>query len=194
MWDDRYAEPEYAYGTEPNDFLREQLKGTAPGKALCLAEGQGRNAVFLASLGFDVTAVDLSPVGLGRAQDLAKMRGVSITTRVMDLAELQLDAGAWDLIVSIFAHVPPAVRAHAHRQVALGLRTGGRFILEAYAPGQVSRETGGPRQPELTMTLEGLRTELSGLQFDVAREITREVIEGKYHTGLAEVVQLSGVR
>lgn len=194
MWDERYAEPEYAYGTEPNDFLREQVTGTAPGKALCLAEGQGRNAVFLASLGFDVTAVDLSPVGLQRAQELAKAHGVSITTRVTDLAHLELEADAWDLIVSIFAHVPPAVRAHAHQQVVRGLRAGGRLLLEAYTPAQVLRGTGGPRQPELTMTLEGLRAELSGLRFDVAREITREVVEGRYHTGLADVVQLAGVR
>ncbi|MFZ9888733.1 MAG: class I SAM-dependent methyltransferase [Myxococcota bacterium] len=194
MWEERYAESEYAYGTEPNDFLKEQVTRVVPGRALCLAEGQGRNAVFLASLGFDVTAVDLSPVGLHRARELAAARGVSITTEVLDLAQLHLDAASWDLIVSIFAHVPPPVRAHAHGQVVRGLRAGGRFILEAYTPGQVARSTGGPRSPELTMTLQGLKSELSGLHFDVARELTREVIEGKYHTGLADVVQLSGVR
>lgn len=194
MWDERYAEPEYAYGTEPNRFLREQVTALKPGRALCLAEGQGRNAVFLASLGFDVTAIDLSSVGLKRAHELAATRRVNITTRVMDLANLELEAGAWDLIVSIFAHVPPTVRAHAHWQVARGLCPGGRFVLEAYTPGQVSRDTGGPRLLELTMTLEDLRSELPGLQFHVAREITRDVIEGKYHTGLADVVQLTAVR
>lgn len=190
-FDQRFAEPGWAYGTEPNDFLRDRV-GDIPGggQVLCLAEGQGRNAVFLATLGYAVTAVDRSVPGLEKAQLLAAERGVPLTTRLADLAEFEIGIGAWDGIVSIFGHLPQALRQRVHRGVVAGLRPGGVFILEAYSPAQLARRTGGPRSAELLMSVADLREELAGLEFVVAQEIDREVIEGKYHTGLASVVQV----
>jgi SAM-dependent methyltransferase len=190
MWDERYAEPGFAYGTRPNDFLAEVIDRLPAGRALCLAEGQGRNAVFLAERGFDVEAIDQSPVGLARANELAAERGVQITTRAQDLAQLQLEFGSWDVIVSIFAHVPPPIRRHVHQQVRGALKPGGAFVLEAYTPDQVGRGTGGPPVAELTMTTAGLAEELAGLRFDHAVELERDVVEGRYHTGRAAVVQV----
>jgi len=194
MWDDRYGQPGWAYGTEPNDFLRKHAGSIPEGEVLCLAEGQGRNAVYLAGLGYQVHAVDRSAVGLARAEELAAERGVTIAIEAADLATYDLGIARWAGIISISAHVPPAVRARLHRAVVEGLVAGGVFILEAYAPSQVGRGTGGPPDRELCYPLDAVREELSGLRFDHAVEREREVVEGRYHTGLAAVTQLIGVK
>jgi len=192
-WNARYAEPGWVFGTEPNDFLRAhagRLKARA--RVLCLAEGEGRNAVHLARLGHDVTAVDLSAVGMTKAAALAAMHGVGLRTQVADLARYAIEPGAWDGIVSIFAHMPAAVRAPLHHAVVAGLAPGGVLLLEAYTPRQVGRGTGGPSDPTRLMDLEGLRAELAGLEWELAQEIEREVIEGRCHNGASHVVQLVG--
>jgi SAM-dependent methyltransferase len=189
-WEARYAEAGYAYGTRPNDFLREQVDRLPPGRVLCLAEGEGRNAVWLAQRGYDVTAVDLSQRGLAKARRLASDRKVRITTIEADLATFPIRAAEWMGIVSIFAHVPSAVRRRVHASVVSGLAPGGVFVLEAYRPEQMGRETGGPRDDDRLMNLERLKPELGALDWLVAREIEREVVEGRYHSGRASVVQL----
>lgn len=190
-WDARYAEAGWAFGTEPNDFLREQAHHlSAGGRVLCLAEGEGRNAVWLAQLGFEVTGVDVASVGLEKAQRLAAEREVTITTEVADLERFAFGVAAWDGIVSIFAHVPPAVRQRVHAQVLSALKPGGVLVLEAYRPQQLERGTGGPPDDERMLDLERLRPELGTLEWLIAREVEREVIEGRYHTGRASTVQL----
>src|SRR5207302_552154 len=138
---------------------------------LCLAEGEGRNAVFLASLGHDVTAVDVSPVGMAKAAGLAAERGVALHTQVADLARYPIQPGHWDAIVSIFAHVPAEVRVPLHRAVVAGLAAGGVLLLEAYTPRQLGLGTGGPSDVTRFMTLTGLQAELDGLEWELAREI-----------------------
>jgi SAM-dependent methyltransferase len=193
-WDERYGAKEYAYGTKPNEFLASVADRIPKGKVLCLAEGEGRNGVFLAGLGYEVTAVDGSSVGMKKAQQLAKARGVEINTIVSDLAHFDIEPDSWDGIVSIFCHVPPAIREPLHRKVVAGLRSGGVLVLEAYQPRQIKFGTGGPPVPELTMTLEGLRKELEGLEFQHAEELDRDVTEGLYHTGIGAVVQVIAVK
>ena len=194
MWDQRYSEPDYAYGTEPNDFLRAMVGRLPPGRLLSLGEGEGRNAVWLAGQGFVVTAVDSSAVGLNKARRLAAERGVRIETCHADLAEFPIETEAWDAVVSIFCHLPPALRRQVHRRVVQGLRPGGMLLLEAYTPRQLAFGTGGPPLAEMTMDLIGLRSELAGLELLHAEELEREVREGRYHTGQGAVVQLLGVR
>jgi len=190
MWDERYGEPGYAYGTEPNEFLEQMAKRLVPGRCLCLAEGEGRNAVFLAGLGFEVTAVDASKVGMAKAAQLAQQRDVQLDTVVSDLAHYRVEPDQWDLIVSIFCHVPVEIRRPLHRAVVAGLRPGGMLLLEAYTPRQLELGTGGPKMLELTMQLADLQEELAGLEFLHAVETEREVIEGRYHTGRGAVVQV----
>lgn len=194
IWDERYSKDEYVYGTSPNDFLRSQIAHLPGGRILCLAEGEGRNAVYLAEQGYDVTAVDQSPVGLTKARQLAEQRGVSIETVVADLAAFDVAPDAWDGIVSIFAHLPPPARRHIHRQVVTGLRPGGVLLLEAYRPEQLEYRTGGPPVAELMMTLDGLREELSGLDFEYSAETVRDIQEGLLHHGAGAVVQLRARR
>ena len=193
-WDERYAEPGWAYGTEPNDFLRAVAPRLPRGRTLCLADGEGRNGVHLATLGHDVTAMDLSAIGLAKAERLAAERGVRITTVVADLAEFRIEPAAWDAIVSIFVHQPGAVRGPLHRAVVSGLRPGGAFALEAYAPRQVEFGTGGPDDPDRLPPLETLIAELEGLDWEIAREVERDVIEGRCHTGRGAVAQMLGWR
>ncbi|WP_298431624.1 class I SAM-dependent methyltransferase [Geobacter sp.] len=190
MWDERYAAADFVYGTEPNDFLVRVSGLIPPGKVLCLAEGEGRNAVFLAKRGHRVVAVDSSAVGLAKAERLAAENGVRIETVTADLANFVIEPGGWDAIVSIFCHLPPTLRRAVHRQVVQGLRPGGLFVLEAYTPAQLKMGTGGPPSAELMMTLAELREELAGLEFLEARETERNVVEGRFHTGRGAVVQI----
>lgn len=192
MWDQRYSEQGYAYGSEPNDFLAGVAERIPAGPVLCLAEGEGRNAVFLAGRGHAVTAVDASGIGLQKAGALAAERGVSIATHVSDLADYAIEPGAWAGIVSIWCHLPGPLREKVNRQIVAGLRPGGVLILEAYTPRQLDFGTGGPKVAELLCSLEGLTRELDGLEWLVAHETEREIHEGKYHTGRSAVVQLVG--
>jgi SAM-dependent methyltransferase len=194
MWDQRYNTSDYVYGTEPNDFLASAIEELPKGQALCIAEGEGRNAVFLAEHGHQVLAVDSSAIGLEKAARLAAERGVRIATEVTDLAHFDVEADSWDTVISIFAHVPPAIRKPLHKKIVGGLRSGGVLVLEAYTPAQVGLGTGGPPVPELTMTLAELRQELHGLHFIHAVEQEREVIEGSLHTGRGAVVQVLAVK
>lgn len=190
MWDERYSTNEYVYGEEPNDFLAGMAHHLPAGEVLCLAEGEGRNSVYLAEQGYRVTGVDASAVGMEKAAKLASKRGVSIETHVCDLAQFELQPASWDGIVSIFCHVPPELRRQLHRDVVNALKPGGVLILEAYTPAQLALGTGGPKQPELTMTLDGLKQELEGLTFLHGVERQRDVTEGQFHTGTGAVVQV----
>ncbi|MEJ2179954.1 MAG: class I SAM-dependent methyltransferase [Gammaproteobacteria bacterium] len=194
MWDERYKSDEYIYGKDPNEFLANAVGKIPKGKVLCVAEGEGRNAVFLAEHGYEVTAVDSSAVGLEKARQLAQERGISIQTIVCDLAHFNIEPQSWDGVVSIFAHVPPQVRKELHEKIVKGLRPGGVLILESYRPDQLKYGTGGPPTAELMMTLEGLEKELKGLNFDYGVELDRDVVEGKFHTGKGAVVQVIGVK
>jgi hypothetical protein len=155
-----------------------------------LAEGEGRNAVYLASLGHPVTAVDQSVQGMAKARKLAAARGVSVNTINGDLAQFTITPGSWSGVVATFAHLPPSLRREVHRQVVAGLRTGGLYLMEAYTPAQLAFDTGGPKDPALLMTLAALREELAGLEFLIGREIERDVVEGTYHSGRSAVVQV----
>jgi len=191
FWDERYrAADGYVFGTEPNDFLAAQAASIPPGPVLCLGEGEGRNAVFLAGRGHAVTAVDQSTVGLAKARRLAAARGVALTTLAADLADFSIEPGAWAGIVAIFLHLPALLRRKVTAQVVAGLRPGGVFISEVYSPAQLAFGTGGPKEPALLVPLADYCTELAGLELPVARECERDVIEGAGHTGRASVVQI----
>lgn len=190
MWEQRYGASHYVFGTEPNEFLSANLARLPVGSALCLAEGEGRNSVFLAEVGYDVHSVDLAEAGVAKTLRLAAERGVVVDAVVGDLAEFDLGEQRWDLVVSIFAHLPSAVRRDLHRRLVTSLRPGGVFLLEAYTPSQIGRGTGGPQSADLTMTLDALRDELAPLEFLHAVELEREIVEGPGHTGIGAVVQL----
>ncbi len=194
FWNERYRVEEYVYGTAPNDFLRDEAHRIPPGRVLCLADGEGRNGVFLAERGHAVTSVDLSIEGLRKAERLARERGVALETVHADLATYDPPEDAFAGVVSIFAHTPPPVRRRIHALLPRVLRVGGCLVLEAYRPEQVALGTGGPPDPALLPSLADLRAELAALDLVVAREVNRDVYEGRFHGGPSAVVQVVAYR
>lgn len=190
MWDERYAVEDYVYGTEPNDFLVSVHERLPTGRALCLAEGEGRNAVWMARQGFAVTAVDGSNVGLQKAQRLAEASGVEIDIVHCDLADYLITPDCWDVIVSIFCHLPGELRRSVHKRCISGLRSGGIMVLEAYTPEQLKLKTGGPSNEGLMMDRQILADEFNDLELLHLHECTREIHEGQFHEGMSAVVQL----
>ena len=189
MWNQRYSSNDYVYGKEANTFLQSHTHQLKKPKVLNLAEGEGRNAVFLAQNGFEVTGVDSSEVGLKKAQNLAKEKSTHITTILCDLATFDFKTSYWDSIISIFCHLPPALRQSIHAQCVKALKPGGIMLIEAYTPEQLNFKTGGPPTAELMMSKHIIAKELSELEPLLLQEITRDVNEGQGHHGKGAVVQ-----
>lgn len=190
FWDQRFGTEDYLYGTAPNDFLRAEAHRIRPGgEVLCIGEGEGRNAVFLAERGFRVTAFDQSPVGLDKARRLAAERGVSIGTEVGDLATAELGNARWDAIVSIWCHLPRPLHARVYAQIAVALKTGGITLWEHYHPKQLEYKTGGPQDVAMLYTLDDLRAGFPTFDVEIGREVEREVHEGTGHFGASFVTQ-----
>lgn len=190
FWNEKFANTDYVYGTEPNDFLASVVTNLQRGATLSLAEGEGRNAVWLAQQGFTVSAIEQSEKGVGKTLRLALQRGVIVMAERGELETFHIQPNSWDLVVSIYAHTPQELRRKLHRQVVAGLKPGGVFVLEAYTPAQIPNNTGGPKDASLMPTAELLRSELAGLVFDHIEEVERDVVEGSLHTGTAHVVQV----
>lgn len=190
-WNDRYAGDEFIFGAEPNAFLAEHAAKLV-GPVLSLAEGEGRNAVFLATLGLDVQCVDGSAVGLAKAMKFANEKGVKIQTEVADLATFEPTMNRYRSVISISAHLPSAIRKRLYPLVERCLLPNGLIVLEAYSENQLRRNTGGPKDADMLMTVSKIEAEFPNLEPILLQEIEREVCEGKRHTGLASVVQFIG--
>lgn len=191
FWNERYAAHEFLYGTEPNAFLVENAN-VLRGPVLSLSEGEGRNAVFMASLGLSVLGVDCSEVGLRKAQLLAAARGVVIETEIADLAEFEPKENHYGSVVSIAAHLNGSIRKKLYALIERALKPGGVVLLEAYSESQLTKDTGGPKDSDMLMSVEKLRREFQNLKPIIAKEIERQVCEGEGHTGMASVVQYIG--
>ncbi len=193
FWNSRYAKAgvEYVYGTEPNAFLVQALPALPrAGDVLCLADGEGRNSVWLARKGFRVSAIDVAEEGVAKALALAKREGVSVDARVADVTRHDFGVGRYDAIVSIFLHLPAKARRAMHRRAVAALRPGGVFVFEAYGPKQPGYRTGGPPEPELLHPLADVLADFEGCAIERAFEGVRDVREGAAHTGDGYVVQV----
>lgn len=188
FWNERYDGDEYVYGTDPNAFLVEYAD-LLKGPVLSLSEGEGRNAVFLASRGLQVLGVDISEIALAKAQALAKRKNVRIQTEVADLSHFEPEKNSYMSVISISAHLPAIVRNRLYPLVEECLKPDGILLLEAYSERQLDRNTGGPKDADMLMTVEKLEREFPGLEPVLLREVEREISEGKGHSGLASVVQ-----
>lgn len=188
FWNTRYASADYLYGTKPNTFLAEHCN-VLNGPVLSLSEGEGRNAVFLASRGLEVLGVDISMVALEKAKKLARSRGVEIKTVLADLATYKPEENDYGSVVSISAHLPSAVRNRLYPLIERSLKPDGIIILEAYSENQLLRDTGGPKDIDMLMTVDKIHREFPNFEPILLREVEREVSEGEGHTGIASVVQ-----
>ena len=190
MWNERYSIPDYVYGREPNDFLAAEMGKIPMGRVLEIGAGEGRNSVFLALQGYEVTSVDQSSVGLEKARKLAEEKGVEIETIEANLHDFEIEPEAWQGIVATFVHLTVDLRRRVLKKCVHGLANGGVLILEAFTPSQLKYDTGGPKDPMQLYTLADLRNDLVGLTIEYGEELERDVSEGKRHTGKAAVVQV----
>lgn len=193
FWDERYKDQEYAYGTQPNEFFKYQLGQQNPGTLLLPCEGEGRNAVYAAKLGWDVTAIDYSEEGKNKALALAEKEGVSIRYLVGDIQEVELDC-QFDVVACIFCHFPPMFRQIINHRLVSYLREGGMLITEVFSKEQLQLSSGGPQTEEMLYSEQMLREDFSGLREFHTRQLHRLLSEGKYHQGKASVLQGIGTK
>lgn len=186
-WDERYAQDDYFYGRTPNYFVAEQVAVLEPGRGLYLAEGEGRNAVFAAGLGHQVTAVDTSAVGRGKALGLATERGVQLIYQVADILDYPWWEQEWDHIVLCFAHMDPEVMPVVHRRCAESLAPGGTLILISFSKAQLGRDSGGPSDLAMLHDLEELKIQFAGLEPEHAVEREVDLAASGGHGGLGMV-------
>ena len=191
MWDERYQTTEYIFGDKPCQWLTmNQHRLPQSGQALALGDGEGRNGVFLAELGLQVTSVDLSEVGLRKARDLATKRGVAIQTVQADLKHYEIDPESQDLIVSIYCHLPDAIRKLVNERAEVALKPGGLFILEAFHHSQLKYQSGGPKTTDLLYDLDALLDDFQTLQILEAFDGLCYLDEGTRHSGIGHIVRL----
>lgn len=190
FWDEKYSGGKYLYGEKPNEFLSEQIINIPKGgKVLCLCEGEGRNSVYLAKNGLNVTAVDFSEEAKKKALLLASKQSVSIDYYLSDLNEFDFGIKRWDAVVSIFAHLSPTVRKIIYPKIVSSLKTDGVFILEAYTPNQIDYGTGGPKDVQMMCTGEILRKDLLGINWIFLDEGEKDLNEGSGHLGRSYTIR-----
>jgi 2-polyprenyl-3-methyl-5-hydroxy-6-metoxy-1,4-benzoquinol methylase len=189
FWNHMYSAADYAYGVEPNDFLT-TVPFKANSKILCLAEGQGRNAFYLATQGHDVTMIDYSETGLHRAQELATIKGVAINTQLADLSDYRFEKEKWDAIVVIFGHFPSHIRNTIYTQIPDALKHDGKFVSETYSAEQIAFGTGGPKDPDMMPTEKELHEYFQSFKELSIQKIQRTIHEGSYHNGESSVIQV----
>ena len=193
FWNERYSTESFAYGVEPNDYLK-QFSFATNSRILCLAEGEGRNGVFLALNGHDVECIDYSEKAIAKTHQLAEMNNVSLKTRCLDLFELDLPDNTWDGIVIIFGHFPEELRKKVHQQLYRALKSNGRLIIEAYSKEQIHRNSGGPRSTDLLYSREELLKDFADFVNFEINELDREVNEGIFHNGMASIIRFVGIK
>ncbi len=192
MWDKRYAQPGYLFGKEPAEFLKSRADMLAPGmKALALADGEGRNSVYLAGLGLNVVAMEASANALEKAQALAEERGVEVDYHTGDILAWDWDAAQYDVVVAVFIQfLTPAERAEVFAGMIRSLKPGGLILLHGYRPEQIAYGTGGPRAVENLYTEALLRDAFAGLEIIALESYDREIDEGEGHSGMSALIDL----
>jgi 2-polyprenyl-3-methyl-5-hydroxy-6-metoxy-1,4-benzoquinol methylase len=191
-WNQRFAVAEYVFGTAPNAFLAAHAALFKPGqRALCVADGEGRNSVWLAEQGLEVTAFDFSPLALEKARRLAAERGVSVRYELASVENWRWPAGEFDVVVAIFIQfVVPAARRVLFERMSASLRPGGLLLLEGYTPAQLKYGTGGPKQVDQLYTEELLRQAFGALEILELKAYEAELDEGTRHRGMSAVIDL----
>lgn len=196
-WDERYASDEFAYGEEPNDYLKEQLNKLEAGKILFPAEGEGRNAVFAAKLGWEVSAFDISNEGQKKAFQLAEKNNVVIDYQVGELQTLGYTEGQFDAIALIYAHFPASIKSQLHKAFDNYLVKGGIIIFEAFSKNHLdylakNEKVGGPKDIESLFSIEEIKADFSNYEIIVLEEKVINLNEGLYHNGQGSVIRFVG--
>lgn len=196
-WDERYSSEEFAYGTEPNNYLREQLSQLTPGKILFPAEGEGRNAVFAATHGWQVSAFDISANGRSKALQLAKQLGTTIDYQVGELSTLDYQKEQFDAVALIYAHFPGDIKSSIHQMLNQYLRKGGFVIFEAFSKNHLAyiarnEKVGGPKDIESLFSIEEIKADFPDYHIIELAETEIELNEGLFHNGTGSVIRFVG--
>ena len=198
MWDKRYSSDNYAYGIAPNVFLKGVIeKYKLTGKILLPAEGEGRNAVYAAKNGLDVTAFDISLVGKNKALKLASRENVEITYKVGDFFELDIIDTQYDAAALIFAHFPPPLLSKYHKKIGNLIKPNGMIILEGFSKGHLklleeNPNLGGPNKLEMLFSKESIQKDFPDFEIIQLEEIEVELTEGEFHNGIGSVIRFIG--
>lgn len=192
IWNKRYSVPEFLYGTEPNVFFRQQLDLLTPGRILLPGEGEGRQAVYAARKGWEVTAFDQSEVAQVKALRLATQCGVTLNYFVAGYDEASLPEEYFDVVALIFVHTPYGFRKEFHRSLLRYLKPGGIIILEGFSKEQIGYNSGGPKDEEMLYSIEDLEKDFKYIQLINLHKEIIELDEGSLHKGEASVIRLLG--
>ena len=196
-WNERYSKDEFAFGKQPNNYLKEQLEKLNVGTILFPAEGEGRNAVFAANLGWTVSAFDISMEGKKKADRLAEINNVTIDYQVGDLQEISFDTKQFDVIALIYAHFPANIKSLYHKTLDKYLRNGGVVIFEAFSKRHIdyvskNENVGGPRDLESLFSIEEIKSDFANYDIIELEEKEIELSEGLYHNGTGSVIRFVG--
>jgi len=195
-WNERFSGEDYLFGREPNEYLRAQASRLPPGgRALCIADGEGRNSVWLARQGLQVVAFDVAQAGIAKARKLAAEAGVSVEYHLASCDEWRWEADAYDVIAAIFIQfADPEMRARLFANITKALKPGGLLILQGYTPKQLEYKTGGPSALSHLYTADMLRDAFAPLRIVKLTEYEAELNEGERHTGRSALVGLVAVK
>lgn len=192
MWNERYSSEKYIYGTKPNKFFAEQISKLEPGKVLFLGEGEGRNAVHAAKLGWDVHAVDYSEAGKIKALKLAEQENVNLNYMVGDVTKFNFEENNFDAAVIIYLHLNEKDRTIVHKKIIDVLKPNGKIILEVFEKSQIKNNTGGPKNIDLLYSLEDIFEDFQDLDIIKFSNEKIDLNEGDLHNGTASVIQYVG--
>lgn len=196
-WNDRYSNEEFAYGEQPNNYLKDQLEKLTPGAILFPAEGEGRNAVFAAKMGWEVSAFDISSEGKQKASRLAAANEVSIDYQVGELEDLTYTPEQFDTVALIYAHFPAAIKSLYHHKIDQLLRKGGIVIFEAFSKRHLdyiarNEKVGGPKELDMLFSKEEIRSDFANYEVIEWDEQEIELNEGVFHNGTGSVIRFVG--
>ena len=194
FWNERFASTSYVYGTEPNEFLKTELEKLSPGKILFPGEGEGRNAVYAARLGWEVTAFDSSLQGKQKADRLAKSQNVRIDYQIASYEAAQFPADTFDCIALVFTHMPADKRNGYHQRFLQWLKPGGSLLLEGFSKEQIRYSSGGPKEVTMLWSADELAKDFEVLSQFSSQLVETDLHEGDFHRGKAAVIRATGTR
>lgn len=191
-WDKRFDSNDFVYGKKPNVFLEVKASLLPHGNTLCLAEGEGRNAIFLAKQGYDVTAWDYSQIGLDKCLLLAQEEDVKVSTDLVDITKVEWEEKFWTNVVCIFGHFPSTSRKEILQGIRTCIKPGGMFLTEVYSTHQLKYDTGGPKDRDMLYQINEFLTTFS--DWNIIHLFMGEVDrhEGQLHNGISHVIQFLG--
>ncbi|MCK9424594.1 MAG: class I SAM-dependent methyltransferase [Ignavibacteriaceae bacterium] len=194
MWNDRYASDTFIFGTKPNEFFKMQLDTLPSGKLLLFGEGEGRNAVYAASIGWDTVALDWSEKAKEKALTFAKQNNVLIEYHVGNFLEIPIESNSFDAVALIYIHLVEETRERLHKKAIESLKPGGTIIFEAFEQDQLGRTSGGPQNIALLYSLENIVNDFQDLDFKYFAKETLQLDEGDGHRGEAFVIRFTGIK